>query len=114
MEENRIVLAADAHGQVVQIRENTPLWKRIWNKVIDWFCEIPGHNIAFGLVVGGVVFQVLRETGWINFHEMVEYFTFNLAELHKGNLWGMILSPFAHNRWDSLIFSAAGLLLTCS
>lgn len=85
---------------------------QLWEKVKNWLTEVPGHNIGWLLIAGGVVFQLAREQGYITLYEMLKHWTVNLNELHKGNLWGLVLSPFAHYRWDTLLFSSITMGLT--
>lgn len=92
-------------------KQDSKLWK-LWEKVKKWLTEIPGHNIGWALIAGGLIFQLARDQGHITLYEMLKNWTVNLGELQKGNLKGLFLSPFAHYRWDTLLFSSITLALT--
>jgi hypothetical protein len=77
-----------------------------------WFAEVPGHNIAFALIAGGLLFQVAREMQWISFHEALTFFSANGKGLRSGGFFSFMLAPFNHSRWDSFVFSSLGLFLT--
>lgn len=96
----------------VAIVEEESFFSKWWKKVKTWFTEIPGHNIAWFLISGGLLFQFLRQQDHISFHEMVKYCTINLEQLQRGNLWGLVTSPFVHYRFDTFIFSSITLALT--
>ena len=85
---------------------------KTWKKIKEFFNAVPGKNIGLGLIAGGALFMILRHFQVINFHQYVKYFTANLTELKAGNHWGMLLSPFAHQKWDTFLFSSAAAFLT--
>ena len=98
--------------QLNLVPQEKSFWEAWWEKIKTFFTKIPGRNIAIGLAGCGLLYQILRTNGYIDMQAFTKYFTMNLAELKSGNLWGLVLSPFAHMRWDSFIFSSASLFLT--
>lgn len=116
MADNAIVLHDNQENEQRNDQPEESLGKKIvgWlKKIKTWFTEIPGHNIAFFLIGGGLCFQIARESGVITFHDSIQYFTSNMNSLKSGNVTGLLLSVFNHFRWDSFIFSSLGLFLTC-
>lgn len=91
------------------------VWEKIqeaFKKVKTWLTRVPGAPIGWGLVAGAVLFSLLKHQGVISFKDFATYFTMNVEQIRKANMWPMILSPFAHLRWDILAFSSVTAILT--
>ena len=101
-----------AEPQVPAVPEEEGFFSKAWKKIKSFFNDVPGKNVGLALIGGGALFMLLRHFQVINFHQYVKYFTANLTELKAGNHWGMLLSPFAHQKWDTFLFSSAALFLS--
>lgn len=104
---------AEAAAEEEQPQESLGAKCLRWARAVrSWFMEVPGHNIAVALIVGGFLFKVARVNQWISFHDALQFFSANGKGLRSGRLCGFMLAPFNHAGWDSFAFSSIGLFLT--